>query len=211
MLRNLFFNGSLIGFSIAMPVGPVAMLCIQHSLRRGMMAGLVAGLGAALADAVYGGMAGCGVSMLSHFFIRYQLWFQMIGTVILWYLGFKIFKSEPVDFEKPISPCSLGRIFFSTFALTLTNPFTLICFAGVYTGLGIHPSDQEILPTLMLTLGVLLGSTVWWLMLSCGSAVIGKRWSIKSSPLFNQISGLIILSLACVASVSALHQLLFFQ
>lgn len=211
MLRNLFFNGSLIGFSIAMPVGPVAMLCIQHSLRRGMMAGLVAGLGAALADALYGGMAGCGVSMLSHLLVRYQLWLQIVGTIILWYLGVRIFKSQPVDFEKPISPCSLGRIFFSTFALTLTNPFTLICFAGVYTGLGINPSDQEFLPTLMLTLGVLLGSTIWWLMLSFGSALIGKRWHLKTSPLFNQISGLLILSLACVASVSALHQLIFFQ
>lgn len=210
MLIGLFLKGSLIGFSIAMPVGPVGMLCIQHSLRRGLLAGLIAGSGAALADAFFGGIAGFGVSLLSHVLMRYQVWFQIIGALILWYLGIKIFKSQPIKVDAPCVPFSCSRIFFSTFALTLTNPLTLLCFAALYASLGITPSDGEVLPGIILTLGVLLGAALWWIVLTCGVTVIGKKFQVASSPLFNRISGGVLTGCGCLASLSALKQLLFF-
>jgi threonine/homoserine/homoserine lactone efflux protein len=210
MLTGLFLKGSLIGFSIAMPVGPVGMLCIQHSLRRGLLAGLVAGLGAALADAFFGGMAGFGVSLLSHILTRYLLWFQMLGAFVLWFVGIKIFKSQPPEIEAPQISFSCSRIFFSTFALTLTNPLTLLCFAAIYTSLGITTSNQEIMPGLMLTLGILSGATTWWMVLTFGVTLIGKKFHLNSSPLFNRISGGILTGCGCLASLSVLKQLIFF-
>ncbi len=210
MLTSLFLKGSLIGFSIAMPVGPVGMLCIQHSLRRGLVAGLIAGLGAALADAFFGCMAGFGVSLLSHVLTRYQVWFQMIGAFILWYLGIKIFKSQPVQVETGEASFSCSRVFFSTFALTLTNPLTLLCFAAIYASLGITPADDEILPAVILTLGVLIGAAIWWMMLTFGVTFIGRKFQLTSSPLLNRISGGILTGCGCLASLSALKQLLFF-
>lgn len=210
MLTGLFLKGSLIGFSIAMPIGPVGVVCIQHSLRRGLIAGLVAGLGAALADALFGCMAGFGVSLLSHVLTRYQLWFQIIGSLILWYLGIKIFKSQPITMTTPDIPVSHSRIFLSTFALTLTNPLTFVCFAAIYASLGIAPSDDEILPGIILSLGVLLGAAIWWSMLTFGVTFIGKKFQLSTSPLFNRISGGILTGCGCLASFSALKQLLFF-
>jgi threonine/homoserine/homoserine lactone efflux protein len=210
MLTSLFLKGSLIGFSIAMPVGPVGMLCIQHSLRRGLLAGFIAGFGAAFADALFGCMAGFGVSLLSHVLMHYQVWFQIIGAFILWYLGIKIFKSQPVQVQSPQMSFSCSRIFFSTFALTLTNPLTLLCFAAIYASVGITPSDQEVLPAAILTLGVLLGAAMWWMMLTCGVIFIGRKFQLTSSPLLNRISGGILTGCGCLASLSALKQLLFF-
>lgn len=210
MLTGLFLKGSLIGFSMAMPVGPVGMLCIQHSLRRGVWAGLIAGSGAALADAFFGCMAGFGVSLLSHIVTRYQVWFQIFGSFILWYLGIRIFKSQPASVKTSDAPFSWSRIFFSTFALTLTNPLTLLCFAAIYTSLGITPSDEEILPGIILTLGVLLGAAIWWSILTLGVTFIGKKFQITSSPLLNRISGGVLTGCGCLAGLSALKQLLFF-
>lgn len=210
MLTSLFLQGSLIGFSVAMPIGPVGMLCIQHSLRRGLFAGLIAGLGAALADAFYGGMAGCGASLLSHLLIRYQIWFQLLSAFILWYVGIRIFKTKPEKIESHEVSFSCSRIFFSTFALTLTNPFTFLCFAAVYTSLGITPSNQEFLPAMILTLGILLGATVWWLILNFCIALIGKKFALNSSPILNRISGVILAGCGCLASLSVLSQLSYF-
>ena len=210
MLISLFLKGSLIGFSIAMPVGPVGMLCIQHSLRRGLLAGLIAGAGAALADAFFGGMAGFGMSLLSHVLTLYQVWFQMIGSLILWCLGIKIFKSQPIQMNTPDIYFSRTRIFLSTFILTLTNPLTLLCFAAVYTSLGITPSDEEVLPGIILTLGVLLGAAIWWMILTFGVNLIGKKFQLTSSPLFNKISGSMLTGCGCLTGLSALKQLIFF-
>lgn len=209
MLTSLFFKGSLIGFSIAMPVGPVGMLCIQHSLRQGLLAGLIAGCGAALADAVFGGMAGFGISLLSHIFMRYQLGFQIIGSLVLWYLGIKIFKSHPTKVETCEVNFSRSRIFFSTFVLTLTNPLTFLSFAAIYASLGITPSEEEILPGIILTLGVLLGAAIWWTILTFGVTKIGKKFQLSSSPLLNRISGGILTGCGCLTSLSAIKQLLF--
>jgi threonine/homoserine/homoserine lactone efflux protein len=210
MLTSLFLKGSLIGFSIAMPIGPVGVLCIQHSLRRGLLAGFIAGLGAASADAIFGCMAGFGISLFSHVITRYQIWFQVIGAFILWYLGIKIFKSQPKEVISSESSFSCSRIFFSAFALTLTNPLTLICFAAIYASLGITSPDGEFLPSMMLSLGVLIGAAIWWLILTCVVTLIGKKFQINSSPLFNRISGSILTGCGCLASLSALKQLLFF-
>ena len=100
MLAGLFIKGSLIGFSMAIPIGPVGMLCVQHSLRRGLLAGIAAGLGAALADALYGCMAGFGICLVSHTLLYYQMWLQLIGALVLLYIGMRIFKSRAVDLSK---------------------------------------------------------------------------------------------------------------
>ena len=207
MLIDLFLKGSLIGFSIAMPVGPVGMLCIQHSLRRGLLAGLVAGSGAALADTFFGGVAGFGITLFSHIITSYRVWFEIFGSLILWYLGIKIFKSKPLETESQEIFYSFSRIFLSTFALTLTNPLTLICFAAIYTSLGISPIDQEILPGIVLTLGVFLGAALWWVLLTFGITFIGKRFRFSSSPLFNRITGGFLTGCGCLAGLSALKQL----
>lgn len=209
MLTGLFLKGSLIGFSIAMPIGPVGVVCIQHSLRRGLLAGLVAGSGAALADAFFGCMAGFGVSLLSHIVTRYQVWFQIIGALFLWILGIKIFRSSPSTVSTPLLSFSHKRIFLSTFALTLTNPLTMICFAAIYASLGIAPSNEEVLPGIILTFGVLLGAALWWSLLTLGVTLIGKKFPVSSSPLFNRVSGSILAGCGFLASLSALSQLFF--
>lgn len=211
MLTGLFLKASLIGFSVAMPIGPVGVLCIQHSLRRGLLAGLVAGSGAALADAFFGCMAGFGISLLSHAVSSYQVWFQALGALFLWYLGIRIYRSHPSPVAAAEMSCSHPRIFFSTFALTLTNPLTIICFAAIYASLGITPSNDEILPGIILTLGVLLGAAVWWFLLTIGVTLIGKKYQINSSPLLNRISGVILAACGFLAILSALRQLLWFS
>ena len=56
-----YFKGLMIGISIAAPVGPIGLLCIQRTLVQGRIFGLVSGIGAASADALYGIIAGFGL------------------------------------------------------------------------------------------------------------------------------------------------------
>jgi threonine/homoserine/homoserine lactone efflux protein len=45
-----FWDGVLAGYGIAIPVGAIAVLIIEVSIRRGLTSGLQAGAGAASAD-----------------------------------------------------------------------------------------------------------------------------------------------------------------
>jgi len=69
MLGEMIWKGLIIGFSIAAPVGPIGILCIRRTLEYGRFVGFVSGLGAATADALYGLMAGLGLTIISNFLL----------------------------------------------------------------------------------------------------------------------------------------------
>ena len=52
-----FFEGALAGYGIAIPVGAIAVLIIEISLRQGFRSGFMAGAGAATADLIYAAVA----------------------------------------------------------------------------------------------------------------------------------------------------------
>ena len=90
-----FPQGAVIGFSIAAPVGPIGLLCIRRSLSEGRWVGLFTGLGAATADAVYGGIAGFGLTAVSSVLVAYRVWLALFGGLFLLYLGIRTFISAP--------------------------------------------------------------------------------------------------------------------
>ena len=91
---SFLLRGILIGFSIAAPVGPIAVLCIRRTLTQGRTYGLISGLGAATADAIYGCIAGFGLTFISSILINQQMWLRLIGSVFLCYLGIRSFRSN---------------------------------------------------------------------------------------------------------------------
>src|SRR5512133_448069 len=126
MDSSLLLKGLIIGFSIAAPVGQIGVLCIRRTLVDGRAAGFVSGLGAASADAIYGAIAGFGLTVVSSFLVSQQSWFRLVGGIFLCYLGWRIFRSvvAPVDPDgaTQMTATRLVSAYASTFLLTLTNP-----------------------------------------------------------------------------------------
>ncbi len=83
----MFLKGLILGFSIAAPVGPIGLLCIQRTLARGRQHGFVSGLGAATADAFYGLVAALGLGAITSFLLGLQFWLQLGGGLFLVWLG----------------------------------------------------------------------------------------------------------------------------
>ena len=72
----LFLKGIFIGLLIAIPVGPVGILCVHRVIAKGRLAGLFSGLGAAVADGLYGAVAAFGLTLISDFLIGYNFWIR---------------------------------------------------------------------------------------------------------------------------------------
>src|SRR5574344_1192209 len=152
MKTMLFLKGAAIGLAVAIPVGPVGMVCIQRTLNKGRRVGFVSGLGACAADAVYGGVAG----------------FGLIGGLLLVYLGVRILLSPPPHPDSQIQngTKSLFGAFSTTFLLTLTNPTTIFSFTAIFAAFGAGNLAGHPLAATILILGVFFGSSLWWLTLS---------------------------------------------
>jgi threonine/homoserine/homoserine lactone efflux protein len=198
----IFLRGLVLGFLIAAPVGPIGILCIRRSLSMGRMAGLLTGLGAATADGFYGCVAAFGITVLADLLVSQAFWLRLIGGLFLCYLGVKTFLAKPAE-DAAAAPEHRGTslsLYVSTVFLTLTNPLTILMFAGVFAGSGLTIAGDYGAATLLVA-GVFLGSALWWFLLSFGASLFRAKITGSNLRLLNQISGLILL----VFGVLALH------
>ncbi len=199
---SFFVKGVIIGFSIAAPVGPIGILCIQRTLEKGRITGLVSGLGAATADAVYGAIAGFGLTFLSNLILGSQFWIRLFGGIFLCYLGLKIFFSNPSKKSSANMIPSLSRAYSSTLLLTLANPATILSFTAVFAGLGITGPHANYFSSSLMVLGVFLGSTFWWVLLSTAIASLQSKLQFSAFHWINYFSGIIILVFGILAFLS---------
>jgi threonine/homoserine/homoserine lactone efflux protein len=189
---SFLFRGLVIGFSIAAPVGPIGVLCIRRTLTEGRASGLVSGLGAATADAVYGSIAGFGLTLISGFLVDQQTWLRLIGGAFLCYLGIRTLLATPAEGAAPVKGNGLVGAYASTLFLTLTNPLTILSFAAIFAGLGLASTSGSYISAATLVLGVFVGSAAWWLLLSGGVSLLRSRFGARAMRWVNRISGGII-------------------
>jgi len=196
---GLFLRGLIIGFSIAAPVGPIGILCIRRTLSEGRTSGFLSGLGAATADALYGCIAGFGLTMVSTFLVDQRFWIQLVGGVFLLALGVKTLRSAPAERAAAASGAGLAASYVSTFFLTLTNPMTILSFAGIFAALGVADTGGDLSAAASLVLGVFIGSAAWWLLLSGGVGLLREKLSAGLLRWTNRLSGAILLVFGIVA------------
>ncbi len=199
----VFVRGLLIGLSIAAPVGPIGVLCIRRTLLDGRLIGLATGLGAATADGIYGAIAGFGVAAITHLLEHEQVWIRLIGGCFLCYLGWKTARSAPPAEAAPSKGRALGA-YASALGLTLTNPTTILSFAAIFAGLGAGSTVKTSVGTALLVLGVFLGSTLWWLVLTTVLSVAREKLGASALRTINRVSGAILAIFGSVALVSVL-------
>lgn len=198
-MLSLLLKGLIIGFSIAAPVGPIGILCINRTLKGGMLAGLVSGLGAALADAIYGCIAGFGLVSISQFLVAQQTPIRIAGGIFLLYLGLKIFFASSAKQNTIDTANTLWRDFISTFFLTLTNPTTIISFIAIYASLGIVDNNANYREAIVIVFGVFTGSLLWWCILSGSITLLHHKLSQNIMIWINRFSGLILLAFGIFA------------
>lgn len=198
---SLLIQGVIIGFSIALPVGPIGILCIRKTLAESHLSGIVVGLGAATADALYGCVAGFGLTIISDLLLSQQMWIRLLGGAFLCYLGIRTFIARPAERPADVNGLGLFSSYVSTLILTLTNPITIVAFLGIFAALGLG-NDLSYQSGSTLVLGVFLGSALWFFLLSSVVMLFRNKISHVGLGWVNRISGLLIIILGIVAILS---------
>jgi threonine/homoserine/homoserine lactone efflux protein len=204
MLFVFLLKGIAVGFVIAIPAGPVGVLCVRRTIFEGRLFGFISGLGAASADTIFGIIAGFGLTVVSNVLLDYQVWLRCFGGLFLLVVGIRALRKRVLREAPPEKNAeNLAAAYFSTFVLTITNPITILAFLGIFAAVGFTGSEATVARAGMLVAGVLLGSLVWWLGLSLGAGLF--RHSIGETHLLwlNRASGT-ILTLSGVALLASL-------
>lgn len=196
-------EGMIVGFSASVPLGPIGVLCIQRTLQRGRLAGFFSGLGAAVSDTIYAVIAGFSLSFIVAFIEEQIFWIQIFGAVILFLLGAHIYRSNPaVQLRRQRrSKSSYLQDFVSTFLLTISNPLALFLFIAFFAGFGVVAPNSGLAGQLVLILGVFLGATTWWLLLTSVVGLFRQAVNLRRLYWINKIAGATIIVLVVVGLV----------
>lgn len=179
----LFIKSVMIGLSIAAPVGPIGVLCIQRSLGRGFRSGFATGIGAACADAIYGLFGAVGIAGIATALPVLGVVLKIGGGAFLVWLAWTIAREVPAtQTGLPATPrTTVARDFLTTFGLTLSSPMTILSFIAVFAALGPVSNGRGAregmgwLAVLSMVGGVFAGSAAWWLCLSGATAALRRK------------------------------------
>ena len=190
MLIGFFLKGLLVGIVIAVPVGPVGILCIRRTILDGRLAGLFSGLGAATADSVFGIIAGFGLTVISDSLFYYQDFLRIGAAAFLLYVGIASLMSDPdAKRRSDNDPEGLFGDFASTFVLTITNPVTILSFIAIFGAIGFTGEEATLGHAAILVAGVRCGSFMWWLGLIAATGVLRLTFKRRHLVWINRGSG----------------------
>jgi threonine/homoserine/homoserine lactone efflux protein len=197
----LTLRGFVLGFTIAAAVGPISLLVIRRTLAQGQLYGLVSGLGVATADATYGAIAAFGLSAITDVLVNARQVLGLVGGIFLLWLAWQTIRSTPTEAATVTTRRGgYAGAYLSILGLTMANPMTILSFGALFAGLGVTSGATG--DAALIVLGVLLGSTTWWIVLT---TVIGKLRT-RVTPAWihrvNLVSGVIIGAFAIVAIAS---------
>lgn len=204
---TLIGGGLVIGLLVAAPIGPVNLICIRRTLSYGQWNGFLAGLGAALGDGIFAIAAGFGVRAVFELIEDMGVVLQLAGAGLLIFYGLRVFiyATPPEIMRNPDGSIQSGSVgdlaaaFASTFALTITNPATMLGFAASFAGLrAIVDFQSSTLATGVLVLSVLGGSALWWFVVTAITGIFHKTIGPQTLKIMNQGSGLLIFATGLV-------------
>ncbi|MCZ6845042.1 MAG: LysE family translocator [Alphaproteobacteria bacterium] len=207
MTDFIFINGFLFGLVLAAPVGPVGVLCVQRTLSEGRLHGLLSGLGAAFGDAIYGAIAAFGISAIQLWIADHQAGLRTIGGIVLLILAAKtLFVRSRRTVQTKVGKVhteSLPQDFISTFLLAITNPITMLVFAGLFATLGVTDAGDSVDNAALLVTGVFLGSALWWFALAFTANLARPYLDGGYQTWVSRISAAILIGFAAYALITA--------
>ncbi|MCR6688911.1 LysE family transporter [Cellulomonas sp.] len=201
--------GVVAGLSVAVPVGPVAVLVVRESLVRGRPAGLAAAAGVATVDLAYAVLAVLLGAQVTRALSGHEDQLRVAGAaalavvglvgVVRWWAGRGASSIGPAVREDGAADPRLVRVWARFVVVTVLNPATALIFATVATGLA---GRLDVTPGVLVAFAAGAGAaSLGW---QCGLALagawaggrLGARWHDWSAPAG---SGLVVLLAGWVA------------
>lgn len=209
---EIILKGIILGLSVSMPLGPIGIILINRTIKRGMISGFFSGLGLASADTLLALLAAIGFSVIISFIRQERFIISVIAGLIFITIGVKIYLSNPVREirSREKTEKSLWRDFYSLFALTLSNPWTIFIFVAFYSGIHIGGNIKPEYVPFFLIPGVLIGAIGWWFILSYFVSRFKKKIRLRFIVRANKIAGIVIIIIGIVVLLSVLTPIIFF-
>ena len=187
----------LLGVLVAVPVGPVLFFVIQKTLCDSRRAGMYSGLGSAFADSVYVAIGVFALGLVRGFIDDHTPVIMLVGGVLVFFLGLKMFRSTVQD---PLAADSAPRqgkpwIWYSsqTALSAFSNPAALVVAMGLLALFHLD-SASLLIPAWIVVPCVFVGELSYWTLVTFILSRLHPAHKVLV--LINRIAGAAIMALS---------------
>lgn len=183
-----YLQAIILGVSLAAPLGPVTVLMLEKVLKKDMRSAYVMSFSAIAGDFSWMVLSYLGISALLKSW-NAMPYLNIAGIFILFYLGghsvYEYF------YYKQKQGTQTKNSFFWVYLLTVSNPFTMMLWLGIF---GLHLD-------ILYGLAILTGVALWFLTLPLLLNILPKAKRTETEKMISLISGIIIIGFALYFAV----------
>ena len=203
---DIIYKGFIIGILVSAPMGPVGLLCVQRTLKKGQWHGFFSGVGAAFSDVMYAGITSLGMGIIINTITANQYTLEIIGSILLMVFGIYVFRSNPFkwlhDSKENISSYSQDTV--TAFFVTLSNPLIILLYIALFARFNYISPEEKSLSILLGLASILVGALSWWLLITFLVGKLRKILNLRGLWIMNKIVGSIIIVLSVYLLISLL-------
>ncbi len=213
-ILDLMIKGILIGIIASAPMGPVGVLCVQRTLKKGRWYGFITGIGASVSDIIYALITGLGMSFIMDLITEPKTLFalKIMGSIMLLLFGIYCFKSDPTK-KVHVSNKGKGTLIhngITAFLVTFSNPLIIFLFMATFAQFAFVIPNQPLLMSVGY-FSIVVGALLWWFGLSW---LIDKiRWKFDNGGiiLINKVIGSIVIIFSLIVLVGTVFNIYTFK
>ncbi|MGE5421409.1 MAG: LysE family translocator [Chloroflexota bacterium] len=201
---EILIRGIILGLIVSVPLGPIGIILINRTIKRGVMSGVFSGLGLGVADVLQAIIAALGLTLIIGFIREQRSMLSFTAGIVIIAAGVKVFFSNPIrDLRKrDQAGKSLWRDFYTVFILSITNPYTILIFVAFFSGFPVKADIRPGMIPFILIPGIFIGTMAWWTTLSWVVSRFRERIRLKVLFRINRFAGIIIAGIGIAVIIS---------
>jgi threonine/homoserine/homoserine lactone efflux protein len=213
-ILELIIKGMIIGMAASAPMGPVGILCVQRTQKKGRWYGFVTGVGAAVSDFIYALITGIGLSFVLDFINNpvYKFYFQLAGGVMLLVFGLYSFLNNPLRNAHKGGQKSTGSLWYNCwtgFLITFSNPLIVLLFMALFS------MFNFVVPNHPLAMcggfaSIIGGAVLWWYGLTWLVDKIRAKWDLQGVVIINRIIGSLVILFSLITLIGTIFNIYLF-
>lgn len=205
-------KGIIIGIVASAPMGPVGILCIRRTIKKGRIYGLATGAGAALSDVFYALITGFGLSLFD--FVQEEqnaFYMKLCGSAMLAIFGVYMYRTKHSKSSHPESnkKGSLVHNFLTALAITLANPLIIFLFLALFNMMAPFAGTGNFVEMTAGYLSIIGGAMLWWFGLTYVIDRMRTNFTEQGIRTMNRTIGAVVLTIAIIYALLTLFKISF--
>jgi threonine/homoserine/homoserine lactone efflux protein len=191
-------QAAALGLCVAIPFGPIGLMCVQRTLAFGIRFGIASAMGAATAHGMFSCLAAVSGTVLTHMTLALHTPLRIAGGIVLVLMGLRtILVSTHAAHGATCGDATCGDLlsaYTSTLLIAAANPMTILPYLGFTSAL--EAGKPLIMDRALVTsIGVMLGSASWYLLLALGTNTMFRSLQKAALDRLSRLSGILLIAL----------------